>query len=231
MGEHAPRFSFGSMISDRPAMGEVFRVAALAAEKREPLCLVGDSGVGLHTLARNIVGASALKLYCAAIPESHQREAFDAVWSRAADEPLVLTEPLDLTEPRQREILRALRSPTAGARWVFCCYRPITNEGDVPELNEALRRIAVELPPLRERGDDAVLLARHFLRVIHVRFGLNFDDLSPRAVEFIRAYTWPGNVRELRWRMQTWCFIQDMEGLAGTLLEPWDEPSTPTPAS
>jgi DNA-binding NtrC family response regulator len=53
----------------------------------------------------------------------------------------------------------------------------------------------IELPPLRERIDDVILLARHFLR--RLEGGLDKTQFSNGALRVLREYTWPGNVREL----------------------------------
>jgi DNA-binding NtrC family response regulator len=53
----------------------------------------------------------------------------------------------------------------------------------------------VNLPPLRERTDDAILLARHFLA--RLEGGQAVTELSSGALRVLREYTWPGNVREL----------------------------------
>ncbi len=53
----------------------------------------------------------------------------------------------------------------------------------------------IELPPLRERADDVVLLARHFLS--RLEGGLNKTQFSNGALRVLKEYTWPGNVREL----------------------------------
>jgi two-component system, NtrC family, response regulator GlrR len=55
--------------------------------------------------------------------------------------------------------------------------------------------VSVHLPPLRERGDDVLALARHILRHLG---GENAFDLSPQVEQALLAYSWPGNVRELR---------------------------------
>lgn len=57
---------------------------------------------------------------------------------------------------------------------------------------------AVRVPPLRERHDDVELLALHFLRQIRAESGARASELSPAALETLRAYPWPGNVRQLR---------------------------------
>jgi DNA-binding NtrC family response regulator len=53
----------------------------------------------------------------------------------------------------------------------------------------------IELPPLRERADDVILLARHFLR--RLEGGIEKTQFSNGAQRVLREYTWPGNVREL----------------------------------
>jgi DNA-binding NtrC family response regulator len=66
-----------------------------------------------------------------------------------------------------------------------------------PDLYFRLKVLTIELPPLRERGDDVVLLAGHFAHEIGRRYGTGPAELSPAAARRLRAYGWPGNVREL----------------------------------
>ncbi|MCG3118418.1 MAG: Regulatory protein AtoC [bacterium] len=56
----------------------------------------------------------------------------------------------------------------------------------------------ITLPELRERNDDVLLLAKHFMDYFNQKFGKNFQTLSPEAQAVLLQYTWPGNVRELR---------------------------------
>ena len=56
----------------------------------------------------------------------------------------------------------------------------------------------VHLPPLRERGDDVLLLADHFIRTLGVQMGKGDLTLSRDACELLRRHTWPGNIRELQ---------------------------------
>jgi len=58
--------------------------------------------------------------------------------------------------------------------------------------------IHVEMPPLRARGGDVLLLAQHFIDVHATRAGKHVTGLSPPAAEKLLAYSWPGNVRELQ---------------------------------
>jgi two-component system response regulator AtoC len=54
------------------------------------------------------------------------------------------------------------------------------------------------MPPLRERGSDVLLLARHFVAQTERRYGLPKHDFAADAIEMLGKYAWPGNVRELR---------------------------------
>ncbi len=54
------------------------------------------------------------------------------------------------------------------------------------------------MPPLRERGDDVLLLADHFLKHSNRELGKAVDGMAPEALELLQRYPWPGNVRELQ---------------------------------
>jgi two-component system response regulator HydG len=58
--------------------------------------------------------------------------------------------------------------------------------------------IQVELPPLRARGTDVLLIAQHFLGVYSKAMDKPVTSINPLAAERLLAYNWPGNVRELR---------------------------------
>jgi two-component system response regulator HydG len=58
--------------------------------------------------------------------------------------------------------------------------------------------IQVELPPLRARGTDVLVLAKHFVENFATRFDRQVTGISDQVAEKLLAYSWPGNVRELR---------------------------------
>ncbi len=66
------------------------------------------------------------------------------------------------------------------------------------DLYYRLKVVDLHIPPLRLRKGDILELAGLFVRQNNARMGLNITDITPRAVEALRAYHWPGNVRELR---------------------------------
>ena len=65
------------------------------------------------------------------------------------------------------------------------------------DLYHRLAVLPIVLPPLRERGDDVILLAEQFLARVCADYGLPPKRLSDEAAASLRAYQWPGNVREL----------------------------------
>ena len=65
------------------------------------------------------------------------------------------------------------------------------------DLYFRLAVILLHLPPLRERGEDILILAEEFLRRFSTKYGKDVRRLDPRAREVLLGYPWPGNVREL----------------------------------
>jgi two-component system, NtrC family, response regulator AtoC len=65
------------------------------------------------------------------------------------------------------------------------------------DLYHRLRTLSIHLAPLRERGDDALLLAHHFIDKFAARFGIGKLTISNAAADIIAQHDWPGNVREL----------------------------------
>jgi DNA-binding NtrC family response regulator len=61
-----------------------------------------------------------------------------------------------------------------------------------------LNVVRLDLPPLRQRQEDIILLTRHFINQYNHKFGKSFSEIAPEAQTFLMAYPWPGNVRELR---------------------------------
>jgi len=66
------------------------------------------------------------------------------------------------------------------------------------DLFYRLNVIQIHIPPLRERGDDILLLMEHYLERAATAFGVRVPTLSFEASQMLLAYAWPGNIRELR---------------------------------
>jgi two-component system response regulator AtoC len=65
------------------------------------------------------------------------------------------------------------------------------------DLYFRLKVVSIQLPPLRDRGDDVLELARHFLVSFSRKYGKDFREISAAAAALLLGYGWPGNVREL----------------------------------
>jgi transcriptional regulator with PAS, ATPase and Fis domain len=95
------------------------------------------------------------------------------------------------------------------------------------DLYYRLSIIQIDIPPLRERGDDVLLLSQYYIDTIGARLRrqTKITGLSPEASEVFRNYRWPGNVRELRNAIERALILEDSdqittEYLPEGLLEP-----------
>jgi len=66
------------------------------------------------------------------------------------------------------------------------------------DLYHRFNEFSIEVPPLRERRDDIMVFAQHFLRVTNLELGKNIVDFSPEVENIFRNYIWHGNLRELK---------------------------------
>jgi DNA-binding NtrC family response regulator len=91
---------------------------------------------------------------------------------------------------------------SADVRTVAASNRPLADlvkaDRFRPDLFYRLRVIHIDVPPLRERAGDALLLARHFVQVYSTRFQRPPRSLSRAAAVWVESYHWPGNIRELQ---------------------------------
>jgi DNA-binding NtrC family response regulator len=93
------------------------------------------------------------------------------------------------------------------------------------DLYHRLAVVVLELPPLRERGDDILVLARACLQQYSAAYGVSPQRLSQAAEEWLRNYHWPGNVRELSHLLERVVLLEpatviDPESLARRCLPP-----------
>ncbi|MCU0984639.1 MAG: sigma-54 dependent transcriptional regulator [Acetobacteraceae bacterium] len=86
------------------------------------------------------------------------------------------------------------------------------------DLYYRLHVIPIELPPLRERGEDIVMLAERFLSRFSAEEGKRFHALAPDARAALLAHPWPGNVRELENAIRTAVVLNDGEDLTAAML-------------
>ncbi len=86
------------------------------------------------------------------------------------------------------------------------------------DLYYRLKVLTLNMPALRERDGDMVLLARHFIQQTARRFGLPQPELSADAIAALRAYPWPGNVRELAHLVERAVLLSNGEPITASIL-------------
>ena len=116
-------------------------------------------------------------------------------------DPTLQVKLLKAIEEKSVRRIGGLRARTVNARILAATNRDL--EAAMAEglfradLSYRLNVLTIEAPPLRTRGADIPLLARHFLEGCARRYGLPVRELTPEAETRLLAYPWPGNVREL----------------------------------
>jgi two-component system response regulator AtoC len=108
---------------------------------------------------------------------------------------------LNAVEERSLRRLGALRAKTFNARIITATNRDLETaiaEGSFrSDLYYRIKVLTVQVPPLRTRGTDIILLARHFLDRVSRQYGRPPKELASDAEVVLLNYRWPGNVREL----------------------------------
>jgi two-component system nitrogen regulation response regulator GlnG len=208
--------------------------------------------------------APFLALNCAAIPEQlleselfgHEKGAFTGAdrrrigkFEQVSGGTLFLDEVGDMPLPLQAKMLRLLQEQTferiggnetirTDVRLIAATHRDLkawSEEGKFrSDLYFRLSVFTIHLPPLRDRGEDLVLLLEQYLRRFSRELGRQVREAAPETLERLRGYSWPGNVRELQSVLK-----QALLQARGTTLLPADLPvlgagpgdSTPPPAS
>ncbi|NNG02979.1 MAG: sigma-54-dependent Fis family transcriptional regulator [Inquilinus sp.] len=126
---------------------------------------------------------------------------------------------------------------TVDVRFVCATNRDPLNEVREGRFREdlyyRLHVIPIVLPPLRERGDDVMEIARYLLGVYAAEEGKRFSRFAPEAEQIIRQYGWPGNVRQLQNVLRNIVVLYDDEAVTadmmpGTLMAVNQQTSAPS---
>ena len=185
---------------------------------------------------------------CGAVPEGlieseffgHVRGAFTGaaearpgLFEVAGSGTLFLDEVGELPPPVQVKLLRAVQEwrirrvggttdIVISARILAATNRDLGEEVKAGRFREdlfyRLNVVRLVVPPLRERPDDVVLLARTFLDRFATRFGVEALRVPPALLDRLRAHNWPGNVRELENALESLVALSPPEGLDLSLL-------------
>ena len=181
----------------------------------------------LHSLSRRR-DAHYVRINCAAIPETlleselfgHEKGSFTGAIKQKSGRveeadggTIFLDEIADMSKPLQAKLLRFLEDGTftrvggtqelrVNVRLIAATNRDIVQAIDADQFREdlfhRLNVVQFHLPPLRERGEDVLLLAGHFLKLFRATMNKNVNGLAPVTRQKLLLHRWPGNVRELR---------------------------------
>ena len=107
-------------------------------------------------------------------------------------------------------------------RVIAASNRDLKTEGEAgrfrSDLFYRLSVIQIDIPPLRERGDDIRVLAEHYMSSFRSRLRKKIDGIDPEALEIFCRYQWPGNVRELRNVIERAMILEDGDEITAKYL-------------
>ena len=184
-------------------------------------------------------GGPFIRLNCAALPENlieselfgHERGAFTGAtamrkgrFELAHGGTLFLDEIGNLSLPMQSKLLTAIEKrqiSRLGATDIIPIdvrlisatnvnIRQLVEEGNFrQDLLYRINTIEIAIPPLRERGEDVLLLADYFLQRYTHKYKKEINGLSREAKQKLMRYHWPGNVRELQHAIERAIILSD----------------------
>ncbi len=116
-------------------------------------------------------------------------------------EPVLQAKLLSLVDTQEFRRVGAVRSKKVDTRFIAATNRILWDEVRAgrfrDDLYYRLQVVAINVPPLRERGKDVLVLAEYFMRKFNARYGRSIRAMEPAVRDVFLAYRWPGNVREL----------------------------------
>jgi DNA-binding NtrC family response regulator len=169
-----------------------------------------------------------IPINCAALPDTmieselfgHEAGAFTGAQKRkpglieVADTGILFLDEISSTKTEmQAKLLRVLEDQgfrrVGGVKEISVDIQILAaSNRDLPKMIEEgtfredlfyrLKVVDLHLPPLRERKMDIPALVGTFIRTINQRTANNVTDITPRAIDALKAHPWPGNIRELR---------------------------------
>jgi len=233
------------IIGDSPGIRRVLELVRKAAPSDASVLISGESGTGKELVAAALHYASPraegpfVVANCGALSrEALERELFGHVRTagaasegllREADGGTLLLEELsELPAALQLKLLRVLEEKIvrAGAqtaavdvRFIAATHRDLAAAVERGEFRKdlfyRLNVISIQVPPLRERGPDRLLLARHFAERYARKLGKRIAGFDAEFSAFLENYPWPGNVREMENMIERAVILAEADLLTG----------------
>jgi len=206
-------FSLGG---DSPPMRALLEHIGKVAPTESTVLISGESGTGKELVARALHArsqrrlAALISVNCAAIPTHlieaelfghDQQEDHRGLLEAAEGGTLFLDEIGELPLDVQGRLLQVLAGSTANVRLIAATQRDlaglIESQQFRQDLYYRLKVVSLDIPPLRDRGEDILQLAEDILTRTSRRLGKPKPGFSSEAKDSLVSYHWPGNVREL----------------------------------
>jgi DNA-binding NtrC family response regulator len=223
------------MVGMSQPMKTLFDTIAKVAPTESTVLITGESGTGKELVARALHSGSRrrhaplISLNCATVPDhlvedelfGDEAAASGGLIASAAGGTLFLDEIGDLPAAAQSRLLKALEEEQ-DIRLIAATHRDLARQvesgGFRDDLYYRLKVIAMTVPPLRDRGEDVLLLANAFLSRMAAEMGKAGLRFAEACLEDMRSYPWPGNVRELENAVQRAVILSDSAEVETQLL-------------
>jgi DNA-binding NtrC family response regulator len=203
--------------------------------KSGPVTLSGEAGTGKHLLAERwakLNGFEFIALDASSMELTNYLSNLDRVTSHGStgDACLCINDVIDLSGSEQTHICNFLLMEVSGCEFVFCCglsVDEIDESGSITsEFLTFLKKNWIDIPPLRDRGQDKVILAKYYLYKLSREQNKRVLGFSNDAENAIASYDWPGNVDELIERIMTGLFCYEGDYLNAESMGFDDKPLT-----
>jgi len=205
-----------SICGNSPPMQALLEHISKVAPTDSTVLISGESGTGKELLARVLHAgsqrrqAALISVNCAAIPaDLIEAELFgqsgnngrSGLLEAAAGGTLFLDEIGELPLASQGRLLQVLAAEHLNVRLIAATQRDLESLIAANEFRQdlyyRLNVVSLQVPPLRERGEDILMLAEEIADRTSKRLGRPAAGFSPEARACMVRYRWPGNVREL----------------------------------
>ena len=204
------------LLGNTPGFIRLLHTMRMVAVTDASVMISGEKGAGKTSLAKEIHACSRRKtrpfkvINCAGMPEDDFSSFFSVGQPEKAGYPdiirggtLFLDEVGELSDRSQSILFHFLDTTNSDLdlRVVSSTSRDLMERVAVNRFREdlfyRLYVVPLEIPPLRERADDLILLLKHFSREISAAYKRPAPHYSVSSRNLLRAYSWPGNLREL----------------------------------
>jgi len=229
------------IVGDAPGMRRVVELIGKVAPSDANVLISGESGTGKELVAHALHYASPrsagpfVTVNCGAIARERLElelfgQANEGLIREADGGTLFLDEISELPPALQVKLLEVMQNaavrPVGGkqaypvdVRFIAATHRDlaaaIERERFRKDLHYRLSVISIHVPPLRERGEDTLVLARHYAEHYARRLGKRIEGFDAEFSAFLRGYDWPGNVRELESMIERAVILAESEVLTG----------------